>query len=343
MALHHDKVVSGGERLTPQIRITKPKEEQQQQQENEPQTLQVLEMRSDDNQAFALLVWLLLTLSAFFTAFIILSWSWFTALIAVLAGFVVFRHLTLKWERPLPPHNDSSSRSQRKASTTNPPVPDTSLLPAVYFLYVLGSGGHSAEMIDTVTQQFRGQSNQHRRYVITSGDSSSQGMAERLEARIRDAFSGSDPSKAGTRDIFRIRRARDVHQPLLTAPFTCLASAAHAVGAITREPTSRSEKRYGRQFKYPHVIVTNGPASGFIVSLVAHFLKVFYLVPRNRLKIVYIESWARSRTLSLTGKLFLWTGIADKFCVQHETLARMTGAEYMGRVGIRPPAVPGGR
>ena len=192
-------------------------------------------------------------------------------------------------------------------------------------------------MIDTITQQFQGQANQHRRYVITSGDTSSQGMVEKLEARITKAYPNE---KAGTRDVFKIRRARDVHQSLLTAPLTCLVSAGHAISALTREPTLRSAKRYGYQFKYPHVIVTNGPASGFIVSLVAHSLKLFYLVPKNRLKVVYIESWARSKTLSLTGKLFLWTGIADKFCVQHETLAKLTGAEYMGRVGIRP-ALPG--
>ncbi|KAM7220238.1 glycosyltransferase [Rhypophila decipiens] len=298
--------------------------------------IEVVEVRGDDHHTLALLLWLLLTPSVLMGTLLVLSWSWFTALVAVLLGFVFFRHLTLRWERPGPLPAPPSPDGTRPRSNSSP-VPDTSTLPAVYFLYVLGSGGHSAELIDTITSQFKGHPNQHRRYVITSGDSSSKGMAEKLEARISRAY---PDGKAGTVDIFKIRRARDVHQSLLTAPWTCLVSAGHAISALTREPTSRSAKRFGYQFKYPHVIVTNGPASGFIVSLVAHVLKVFYLVPKNRLKVVYIESWARSRTLSLTGKLFLWTGIADKFCVQHERLARITGGEYLPRVGIKP-ALPG--
>ncbi|KAK0634944.1 oligosaccharide biosynthesis protein Alg14-like protein, partial [Bombardia bombarda] len=213
-------------------------------------------------------------------------------------------------------------------------VPDTSRLPAVYFLYVLGSGGHSAEMIEMIKRNFRGQPNQHRRYVITSGDTSSQHMAEKLEALVSAAYPSvpsSPGTGAGTSDAFRIRRARDIHQPLLTAPLTCLVSASHAVGALTRPPAARSATRHGHQFRYPHVIVTNGPATGFIVCAVAHLLKIFYLVPQNRLRMVYVETWARSRSLSLTGKLFLWSGIADMFCVQHEGLARGTrGAEFVG-------------
>ena len=206
-------------------------------------------------------------------------------------------------------------------------------MPAVYFLYILGSGGHTAEMIETIKQKFRGQKNQHRRYIVGSGDGSSLSMVRTLEMIISDAY---PDERAGTRDVFKVKRARAVHQSILTAPFTCLASAAHAVNALTREPNLRPRRSYGDQFKYPHVIVTNGPATGFIVCLVAHLLKILHLVPPNRLKTVYIESWARTKTLSLTGKLFLWTGIADMFCVQHEPLARaIPGAEYVGQVTAR--------
>jgi len=215
----------------------------------------------------------------------------------------------------------------------NAPVPDTDVLPAVYFLYVLGSGGHSAEMVETIKQKFRGQKNQHRRYVITSGDKSSQNMITTLETTISDAY---PDERAGTRDVFLIKRARAVHQSLWTTPFTCLMSAAHAINALTREPNLRPSRTYGYGFKYPHVIITNGPATGFIIALVAHLLKIFYLVPPNRLKTVYIESWAKTKTLSLTGKLFRWTGIADMFCVQHEMLARsIPGAAFVGKVTAR--------
>ena len=202
-------------------------------------------------------------------------------------------------------------------------------------MYILGSGGHTTEMLETVKRKFNGQGNQHRRYVFNTGDDDSHRRLIATEVLIRQAF---PEDRRGTIDSFSLPRARRVHQSLLTAPLTCLLTAIHAINALTCEPVSRPLTRYGRQFKYPHVIVTNGPATGFIVCLVAHLLKLFYLVPQNRLKMVYVESWARARSLSLTGRLFWWTGIADMFCVQHEELARRTpGAVCVGVVAASLP------
>ncbi len=233
-----------------------------------------------------------------------------------------FRHITLQDEK----HRPKVGRNWVKR-TAKSPAPDTKNLPGVYFVYVLGSGGHTAELIETIRRNFRGQANQHRRYVITSGDQGSMDKVLKLEKDIRDAC---PRAKAGTYDVFKIVRARRVHQSKLTAPLTCLLAAAHAIVALTREPAQRRAKEFGKEFLYPHVIVTNGPATGFIIGLVAYLLKMFYLVPTNRLKTVYIESWARTQTLSLTGKLFLKTGIANMFCVQHMTLAEnIPGAEFV--------------
>lgn len=187
-------------------------------------------------------------------------------------------------------------------------------------------------MIETIKQSFGGGTNLHRRYVITSGDNSSAGMVHELECNIKDTF---PDRRGGTFDVSEISRARAVHQPLYTAPLTCLISAAHAVHALTSEPILRPAKDYGDQFKYPHVIVTNGPATGFIVGMVAHVLKMLCLVPPNGFKIVYTESWARSRSLSLTGKLFWWTGITELFFVQHEELAeKVPGAMLFSKIAV---------
>lgn len=224
-------------------------------------------------------------------------------------------------------------------SRRNPSTPDTSGLSAVYFLYILGSGGHTSEMLETIKRKFIPQANAHRRYLVTTGDQDSLNRVIKLETLIHRCFPGGDP-RTGTLDTFRVPRARKVHQPLWTAPLSCLNTAIHAVNALTREPDARPTTLHGTLFKYPHVIVTNGPATGFVVCLVAHLLRVFYLVPQNRLKMVYVESWARSRSLSLTGRLFLWSGIADMFCVQHRALAeRYPGAVYVGQVAARlaPP------
>ncbi|KAK3684027.1 oligosaccharide biosynthesis protein Alg14 like-domain-containing protein [Podospora appendiculata] len=316
------------EHSTPQLSVDQPSDA-------EPEVIEAFDVFSEDSYAIKLFSSLAIILLALLLAFLTLSWSWFTALIAVLGGFVVFRHLSITWTHPKP--RPGANFLSRSPTTPTAPRLVTSTLPAVYFLYVLGSGGHSAEMIETIKQQFQSQPNQHRRYVLSTGDSASQTMAARLEAQISAAF---PDARAGTRDMVRIRRARAVHQPLLSTPLTCLLSAGQAVHALTRLPASRSATRHGYQFQYPHVIVTNGPATGFIVCLVAHLLKILYVVPQNRLRMVYIETWARSRTLSLTGKLFLWTGIADMLCVQHQALARIKGTEYVGMISGPPSATP---
>ena len=200
------------------------------------------------------------------------------------------------------------------------PAPDTSHLPAVYSLFVLGSGGHSAELIESIRNSFSGgtnYTNHHRRYIITSGDKSSTGMVYDLSCKIKDAF---PEQRGGTMDVVEIRRARAVHQSSFTAPITCFGSAVQAIHALTSEPDLRPAKTFSDRFKYPHLIVTNGPATAFIVAIVAHMLKMLCLVPPECLNIVYIESFARTQALSLTGKLFYWTGIAQAFLVQHQPL-----------------------
>jgi beta-1,4-N-acetylglucosaminyltransferase len=210
--------------------------------------------------------------------------------------------------------------------------PDTRGLPAVYFLYVLGSGGHTTEMCEMIRHKFRGQKNIHRRYVTTTGDERSAEAIAKLESNINDAYvSGT----AGTWDLFRVQRARSVHQPFYTAWYTSLWSALHIINALTCETNQREADISRKYFKYPHVVITNGPGTGFILCLVAHLLKIFYLVPQNCLKLVYVESWAHTQTLSLTGKLFLWTGIANLYCVQHKDLAAKIGKHYIGIVTER--------
>ncbi|KAK4101971.1 glycosyltransferase family 1 protein [Parathielavia hyrcaniae] len=283
---------------------------------------------------FAFFVYLGLTgiIIVSIVGFFLLSWSWITAIVLVFITFLVWRHLSLYSEHPRP------QTGRRWITRRDPSTPNTAGLPAVYFLYILGSGGHTTEMLETIRRKFAPQTNLHRRYLVTTGDTDSLHRVAQLEALIRRCF---PDARAGTMDAFRVPRARRVHQPLWTAPLTCLGTAIAAVNALTREPDARPSTRHGGQFKYPHVVLTNGPATGFIVCLVAHLLKLLYVVPPSRLKMVYVESWARSRRLSLTGRLFWWSGIADLFCVQHEELASRLGARavFVGSVAERlaPP------
>ncbi|KAI7914830.1 hypothetical protein M9X92_008798 [Pyricularia oryzae] len=225
---------------------------------------------------------------------------------------VVTRHVWLSRKKA---RNRGSIWAATNSSSANP---NTGELPAVYHTYILGSGGHTGEIFEFFKRSFRGHKNLHRRYIITSGDTHSPHVVARLEALIRDTAGGQ---ATGTWDVVRVARARRVHQPLWTAWYTSMISALSIVNALVKEPRSRPKDTYGTAYRYPHVIVTNGPGTGFIVCLVAYILKLLFIAPANRMKMVYMETWAHISSLSLTGKLFYYTDMADMFLVQHMQLA----------------------
>jgi beta-1,4-N-acetylglucosaminyltransferase len=72
----------------------------------------------------------------------------------------------------------------------------------------------------------------------------------------------------------------------------------------------------------PDVVVTTGAHTGGIVAFIAKLFKK---------KVIYIETFARVNTLSLTGK-FMYN-ISDKFYVQWEELTKIYNkAEFIGRL-----------
>jgi len=233
-----------------------------------------------------------------------------------------WRHFALVWGR-------SKAANRAWLMAQSGAQPKTSPLAARYFAYVLGSGGHTGELCEIIKQTFWATSTLHRRYIVTSGDNHSLVALSKIEGLIHDAHPAQS---AGTWDVYEVTRARRVHQPFWTAPYTSLLSAVSAVEALLRPPEATAQSSADDDFRYPHVIITNGPGTGFIVCLVAHLLKMCCLAPEDRLKVVYIETWAHMSTLSLTGKLFSYTNIADIFMVQHKKLADKTGKRFVGEV-----------
>lgn len=202
------------------------------------------------------------------------------------------------------------------------------LLKGAYFLVVLGSGGHTKEMLAMMEIGFPNVSKMHRRYLISSGDSMS---LKHLEAFENDLKMSNGDEQAGTFDKYIVARARKIHQSLLTTPFTALLSVVQVFPLLLSSPFTGVRSRQ----QYPDIILTNGPATGFIVGLVAYLLKMFYVVPEDSMQVLYIESWARIRTLSLTGKLFYHTGIADLLLVQHEKVANAYGITNAGCMVVK--------
>ncbi|KJZ72717.1 hypothetical protein HIM_07909 [Hirsutella minnesotensis 3608] len=199
--------------------------------------------------------------------------------------------------------------------------------PHDHCLFVLGSGGHTKEMLmmmDDGSCDFVGF---HRRYIISSGDRMSlhhlQDYEDRLGRLCREAT-----TSPGSFDTRTVTRARRVHQPLWTTPWTSVLSLIDILSVLLSPPPNDARQ----PLRYPSRIYSNGPATGFFVALAIHVLKLFYVVPEASMLFIYIESWARISSLSLTGKLLMYTGIADAFYVQHDKVARKYGLVNAGEM-----------
>ncbi|KAF2967146.1 hypothetical protein GQX73_g6418 [Xylaria multiplex] len=189
-------------------------------------------------------------------------------------------------------------------------------LPHHYVLVICGSGGHTAEMIQMVERSINSKKSSHRRWAVGTDDEKSYDKILAFEYRLLDRFSRHDLD-SGTFDIMRFGRARYVHQSWLTTPFTAILSLLDIIRILTTPPHQRPIPA----LRYPGVIVTNGPGTGFLFLLVAQLLKLIHLVPAGHMRTIYVESWARVKSLSLTGKLIRSWKLADIFIVQSPTLA----------------------
>lgn len=218
---------------------------------------------------------------------------------------------------------------KKKANFNNKAQSDLSRLPAASYLFVLGSGGHTTEMFSLVKLSQKPYIHTHRRYMMNVGDTHSLEQAKMFEEDIASRYPNGS---AGTSDLVTVTRARSVHQSYITSVFTSLKCFFEIVGALTSIPSIRLDMPNAEAFRSPHVIVTNGPGTGFIVGLVAFVLKAFRIVPQDRLKVVFVETWARTHSLGLTGKLFNLTKIADVFVVQSEGLAKAFDKPNIGNV-----------
>lgn len=237
--------------------------------------------------------------------------------------FASTRHIQLLSHRS-PKRN---AKQQQTASNSQPGV-GIPRPPMDYNLFVLGSGGHTKEMLMMMDDGFCNFANSHRRYLISSGDAMSENHLEDYEESLKTLCKSYGSSSSGTYDKRIVTRARKVHQPLWSTPFTALLSILDIFPALLDSP----DNDVGRKLRYPSRVFSNGPATGFFVALAIHLLKMLYIVPESCMKVIYIESWARISTLSLTGKLLLHTGIADVFVVQHEEVAIRYGVQNAGEI-----------
>ncbi|KAF2100587.1 oligosaccharide biosynthesis protein Alg14 like protein [Rhizodiscina lignyota] len=231
-------------------------------------------------------------------------------------------------------------------------------------LIVLGSGGHTAEMLAMINKvtDILNVSIDHRTYVVSSGDAFSANKAKKFELdmavraelekrekemvealreameengtplvpaqvlRKREARSAVSTQKHSNADftssysIATLPRARHVHQSIFTAPFTAMYCLIATLRLLAERP-------------YPDIILTNGPGTAVIVVLASILLRFFNFRganDRSKMRTVYVESFARVNTLSLSGRLLLL--LVDRFLVQWKQLEGCGGGkgEYKG-------------
>ncbi|KAE8350040.1 glycosyltransferase family protein [Aspergillus coremiiformis] len=223
-----------------------------------------------------------------------------------------------------------------------------------HLLVVLGSGGHTAEMFSMLRRMKLDASKYtYRTYVVSSGDNFSARKAIEFETTYLNQAqkaNTTDRTSAESYTIVTVPRARRVHQSYLTAPFSTLRSF-WACLLVLRGRYADQKPLSSMVSPYPDAILTNGPATAVCVILAARLLRLYNfiggffssrkvsraegLTPTDyQLRTIFIESWARVTTLSLSGKILL--PFADRFLVQWPALEGkkawkgMRKTEYVG-------------
>ena len=221
-------------------------------------------------------------------------------------------------------------------------------------LVVLGSGGHTAEIL-SLLDDLNPDLYTHRSYVVSGGDDFSALKAiefeEALEAkRQARAYEPNDNrlsrdtlSIQSTYDISSVPRARAIHQTLMTTPISALRCLS-ACFQVLRSPRAQlrpaakvklrsleKTKEQTPSYTYPDLILVNGPATALLVVLASLMLKFLGARgTRGKMRTIYVESWARVKKLSLTGRILLTGGMVNRILVQWEALARQGQGEYKG-------------
>ena len=175
-----------------------------------------------------------------------------------------------------------------------------------------------------------------RRYIVSSGDAFSAKKAVEFENRMA-LLAENENRFYGAYDIKFVPRARRVHQSLVTTPVSALRCLWACLKVLRESPSTESTMEPRRLASpYPDLILTNGPATATILIFASLLLR-FASMPgtKNTLRCIYVESWARVKTLSLSAKLLLMTGACERVLVQWRTLEKRDpgigrGAEYRG-------------
>jgi beta-1,4-N-acetylglucosaminyltransferase len=154
-------------------------------------------------------------------------------------------------------------------------------------LVVLGSGGHTTEMLDLI-KNLNPKRYTPLVYVIATTDTTTEIRVQAMGGRLPDS-------------TWRIPRSREVGQSYSSSIATTLYSFLHAiylVGSVR-----------------PGLVLCNGPGTCLPIAVVAFALRVLAVC---ECEIIFVESFCRVTSLSLTGRLLY--NLVDSFVVHWEPL-----------------------
>ncbi|GIY58302.1 UDP-N-acetylglucosamine transferase subunit ALG14 homolog [Caerostris extrusa] len=150
----------------------------------------------------------------------------------------------------------------------------------------LGSGGHTFEMFRLI--QNLGEKFYPRIYIIAESDSLSEQKAKSFEE------SKSINSATESYVIEKILRSREVGQSWISTCFTTLKACFVAFVLMIKHK--------------PDLVLCNGPGTCVPICVIAY---LFHVLGWKHVRIVYVESICRVKTMSLSGKILYY--IADRF------------------------------
>ena len=182
---------------------------------------------------------------------------------------------------------------------------------------VLGSGGHTSEMIKLLSgtdlTKFA-----PREYIVAHSDKMSIQKIKDFESSVSN--NKTNKKQSNKFNINLLARSRSVGQSYITSILTTLIAILFAIPLM---------------FKLkPSLLLVNGPGTCIPVCLILrlmYFSESLKLIPQCR--IVFVESVCRVKNLSLSGKILYYLNITDAFFVQWEELKkRYPKAIHVGRL-----------
>ncbi|XP_030568224.1 UDP-N-acetylglucosamine transferase subunit ALG14 homolog [Drosophila novamexicana] len=176
---------------------------------------------------------------------------------------------------------------------------------------ILGSGGHTAEMCkinQALLQPNNPQTpNKPVRYIVANSDDTSK-------RQMRAALPATMDS-----DFISVPRSRSVGQSWPSSVFTTLWALLWSCWLIWRDR--------------PQLVLCNGPGTCVPYCYAAYMWRLLGRLPAHS-KIVFVESYCRVETLSLSGRLLL--PLVDMFVVHWPALAtryaHKPNLRYFGRL-----------